>query len=171
MWVRDFAEGPSATTELDREWPAPCLRDNFLPSPVAAAGDPLVDLPLAPVRVTKDCTGRSSRPVGPVDRIKSAKSRIDSARMRGSLASGLSPPDDLMEGDRLAVGVGPLPREAVRAGIGGETTWFPLPVLLGGCTVTGGYTVTEEVGVCFFGGSFVRTTDGSCYPLATTTHS
>ena len=49
---------------------------------------PSEDVELLPLRLTKGCTFFSCVFEGPVERMKSAKSRIDSCSTRGSLARG-----------------------------------------------------------------------------------
>lgn len=91
--------------------------ESLLPRPLIAVVELFGDCVAELDRETKGCTGRSWPGEGPVDRMKSAKSRIESDWMRGSLASGLGPTDFLVEVGRPP---GPLFREPVRAGIGCE---------------------------------------------------
>lgn len=80
MLARALAEVPF--TEDDR------LVDSFRPS----EDDEMLlgfELGFCPFMLTKGCTGFSWPGEGPVDRMKSAKSRIDSDSIFGSLASGL----------------------------------------------------------------------------------
>lgn len=109
--MRGLAEGPSPTPEPEWEWDELCLVDNFLPRPPSDDVEPLVDLGLGELKFTKGWTGRSSPARGPVDRIKSAKSRMDSVWIRGSRASGLATEDFL--DDEV---VGGLLRDDDRAG-------------------------------------------------------
>lgn len=101
----------------------PCLVDGFLTSPPKDDVDPFVpllegllaglvgDFAFVGLRATNGCTARSSPGAGPVDRMKSAKSRIDSLLIRGSRALGFAmlslPLDD---------GTGPCVLELVRLG-------------------------------------------------------
>ena len=79
MFTRAFGEGPFA--EDDR------LVDNFRPREDV---DPWLAFGVCPpLTLTNGCTGFSCPGEGPVDRMKSAKSRIDSDSIFGSLASGL----------------------------------------------------------------------------------
>lgn len=95
--------------------------------------DPLVVGPLT-ATFTNGCTVFSCPGAGPVDLMKSAKSRIDSLSMRGSLASGLD--TTFLLGDGLCCAtVGPLVLEAVLLGK------FPVPNWLSSA-LTRGYTVT-----------------------------
>lgn len=80
MFIRGLAEGPSRLRE-----PC-CLVDEFRPIDVE---DPFGDFKPLPLMLTKGCTVFSWPGEGPVDRMKSAKSRMDSDSMRGSRASGL----------------------------------------------------------------------------------
>ena len=111
--MRGLAEGPSPIPEFDCAWD--CFVDSFLPSPPSEDDEPLAGLEAGAAKDTKGLTGRSSAAEGPVDRMKSAKSRIDSVWMRGSLARGLRP-IGLFRDDLLGEAVGPLFRAAVRAG-------------------------------------------------------
>jgi hypothetical protein len=89
-----------------------------------------------PLMLTKGCTGFSCPGEGPVDRIKSAKSRIDSDSILGSLASGLVTTLRLGEGLCWAV-VGPFALGAVVLGR------FAVPKDLSSALARG-YTVTDD---------------------------
>lgn len=89
--MRGLAEGPSPPmSEFTLEWLGVCFVDILRPMALMEAEDPVGDFALAAVcKFTNGCTGRSWPGDGPVDRMKSAKSRIDSASIRGSRARGL----------------------------------------------------------------------------------
>ena len=92
-----------------------------------------------PLTLTNGCTGFSWPGEGPVDRMKSAKSRIDSPSMRGSLASCLPTTFRLGEDFAGAAGTGPLLLDADLDG-----RW-PVPNELSLSAFTLGWTVTLEV--------------------------
>jgi hypothetical protein len=113
--------------------------------------EPLVALaPVAPS--ANRCTGFSSPGAGPVDRIKSAKSRIESPFTCGSLANGFL--IDLLLLD--VEGMGPLLCGAVLTGRCCDPNWLSLSAL------TRGYTVTEDLGFVEGLGASRLTTARSC---------
>lgn len=76
--MRGLADGPSLTIEPGLELLGLCLVENLLPSPLMAVDDAFGDSVAELANETNGWTGRSPPDDGPVDRMKSAKSRIDS---------------------------------------------------------------------------------------------
>ena len=111
MLIRGLADGPSIARELN------CLVDVFLP---IDEEETFGDTRPFPLMLIKGCGAFSWPGEGPVDRIKSAKSRMDSDSMRGSLASGLV--ITFLLGEGLWPGTpGPLPLLLLLLVLGGPT--------------------------------------------------
>jgi hypothetical protein len=111
-----------------------CLSDDLRPT---EADDPCADVEPFPLMLTNGCTGFSWPGGGPVDRIKSAKSRMESESMRGSRARGLVTTFRLDDGLWCGA-VGTLPF---------APCLFGNPVVpneLSLSALTRGYTVTED---------------------------
>lgn len=146
MLMRGLADSPFIARELD------CLVDIFLPM---EEEEPFGDIRPLPLMLRKGCGAFSWPGEGPVDRIKSAKSRMDSDSMRGSLACGLV--ITFLLGEGLWLGTpGPLPP-------------LPLLLVLGGLIGTAalflsastrGYAATKAVAER--SGSALRTIGDSC---------
>jgi hypothetical protein len=84
-----------------------CFVDNLRPSEDV---DAFADFEPLPLTLMNGCGGLSWPGEGPVDLMKSAKSRIDSCSTRGSLASCL-PTTFLLGDDLVGAATGPLLRE------------------------------------------------------------
>lgn len=139
--TRGLADGPSMLREPS------CLCDVLRPMEVV---EPFGDFMPLPLILTKGCGDFSWPGEGPVERMKSAKSRMDSASMRGSLASGRV--ITFLLGEGLWFGTpGPLP---LLVGLAGSA-----PNELSLSASTRGYTVTDAV--LGRSGSAFRTTGDS----------
>jgi hypothetical protein len=129
-----------------------CFIDVFRPTEVE---EPLFDFKPLPLMFTKGCGAFSWPGEGPVDRMKSAKSRIDSDSMRGSRASGRV--ITFLLGEGLWLGT-PGTLLALLLALAGSAF---APNELSLSASTRGYTITEAV--LGRSGSAFRTTGDSYY--------